>query len=152
FRSVDSRMFEADAKQLGTQVDLRAWLYQGGLPANAAATPSTRATEIEQRAKSGADPDASGGTTRAGDVFLRTLPETITAERLQALDARYQLTNTTNAEIAMHWLPLLVRADVRDAAPAVEAFLLKVGRVRMVRPLYAAMMAGSDPWRALAKA
>ena len=51
----------------------------------------------------------------------------------------------------MHWLPLVVRADLRDAAPAVEAFLMSVGRVRMVRPLYKAMMASSDFWRSLAK-
>jgi len=44
-----------------------------------------------------------------------------------------------------------VRADMRTAAPAVEAYLMKVGRVRMVRPLYAAMLAGTEYWRALAK-
>lgn len=151
FRSVDSKTFEAEAKQLGTKIDLRAWLYEGGLPASAVATPSTRAAEIEQLAKSGADPDTSSWTTIDWVVFLRALPETIAAERLTALDERYQLTNTTNAEIAMHWLPLLVRADVRDAAPAVEAYLLKVGRVRMIGPLYEAMMKGSEPWRALAR-
>lgn len=152
FRSVDSRMFEAEAKQLGTKIDLRAWLYQGGLPADAAPSPSTRAAAVEQLATSGGDPDATSWTTMDWVVFLRALPETVTAERLQALDARYKLTSTTNAEIAMHWLPLLVRADVQAAAPAVEAFLMKVGRVRMVRPLYAAMMAGSESWRALARA
>jgi hypothetical protein len=39
---------------------------------------------------------------------------------------------------------------VRGAASAVEAFLMKVGRVRMVRPLYAAMMKSGDFWRDLA--
>jgi len=51
----------------------------------------------------------------------------------------------------MHWLPLAIRADVREAAPAVTAFLLEVGRVRMVRPVYAAMIESGDFWKQLAK-
>ena len=51
----------------------------------------------------------------------------------------------------MHWLPIVVRVDARYAAATVEAFLSRVGRVRMVRPLYTAMMAGSEFWRTLAR-
>jgi leukotriene-A4 hydrolase len=151
FQSVDSRMFIAEIKQLGTKVDVAEWLYQGGLPASAVPTPSTRAAAIEQLATSGGEVDATSWTTMDWVVYLRALPEVTPADRLKALDARYQLTATTNAEIAMHWLPLVVRADLRDTAPAVEAFLTKVGRVRMVRPVYAAMMAGAEHWRTLAK-
>ena len=43
------------------------------------------------------------------------------------------------------------KADVREAAPAVESYLMKVGRVRMVRPLYTAMMKGNDYWKALGR-
>lgn len=153
FSSVDSRMFEAEVKQLGAKVPIAAWLYDGGLPADAVPTPSTHATAIEQlaTASDNGDVDAAGWTTMEWVVFLRALPDKVAAERLKALDARYHLTGTTNAEIAMHWLPLLVRADVRDAAPAVEAYLLKVGRTRMVRPLYTAMMASGEAWRELAR-
>ena len=51
----------------------------------------------------------------------------------------------------MFWLPHLIRADVQTAIPAVEGFLTTVGRYRMVRPVYAALMAANDSWKALAK-
>jgi aminopeptidase N len=149
FRAVDSRMFEAEIKQLGNKVDIAKWLYEGGMPADAAPAPSTRAAAIEQLASKPGDIDATGWTTMDWVVFLKALPEGTAAARLKALDERYKLTVTTNREIAMHWLPLLVKADVRDASTAVEAYLMTVGRVRMVRPLYTAMMKGNEFWRAL---
>jgi leukotriene-A4 hydrolase len=151
FQSVDSRTFEAEIKQLGTKVDVKPWLYQGGLPANAAPSPSTRAEQLQQLAATGGEIDPKTWSTVDWVVYLRALPKDVSAERLKALDAKHALTSTTNAEIAMYWLPLVVRADMRETAPAVEAFLVKVGRIRMVRPLYQAMIAGTDSWQALAK-
>jgi leukotriene-A4 hydrolase len=151
FQSADTRMFEAEVKTLGNKVDIPTWLYEGGLRADAAPAPSPTASAIEQLATSGGDIDAKAWTTTEWGIYLDALPETTPAARLQALDDRFHLTAMPNPEIAMHWLPALVRADVRTAAPAVEAYLMKVGRVRMVRPLYAAMLAGTEFWRALAK-
>jgi hypothetical protein len=152
FGAVDSKMFAAEIEPLGTKVDVAQWLYEGGLPADAAPARSTRAEQLEQLAATQAELDATTWTTLDWTVYLRALPEQISARELEALDARYHLTTTSNAEIAMHWLPLVVRADLRSAAPAVEAYLSKVGRVRMVRPVYAAMMAGNAFWRERARA
>ena len=145
-------MFEAEVKALGNKVDIATWVYAGGMPADAAPAPSAKAAAIEQLATGSGDVDATAWTTTEWVIYLSALPDATPASRLQALDDRYHLTATTNFEIAMHWLPLLVHADVRAAAPAVEAYLAKVGRVRMVRPLYVAMMAGSAYWRELARA
>jgi leukotriene-A4 hydrolase len=151
FQSASSKMFEAEIKTLGNKVDIATWVYDGGLPADAAPAPSAHAEAISQLATSGGDVDASSWRTTEWVIYLGALPTNVSATRLQTLDDRYQLTQTRNAEIAMHWLPLLVRADMRDKAPAVEAYLMRVGRARMVRPLYTAMMAGTDFWQALAK-
>jgi leukotriene-A4 hydrolase len=151
FQSVDSRMFEAEIKPLGGKVDIRKWLYEGGLPDGAAPAPSQHAEQIAKLATDKVVPDAAEWSTLDWVIYLEAIPENVSADLLEAVDERYHLTTTANAEIAMHWLPLLVRADLRDAAPAVEAYLGKVGRVRMVRPVYAAMMKSGDFWRQLAK-
>jgi aminopeptidase N len=156
FRSVDTKTFAARVKeQLGTKVNLDPWLYEGGVPADAAPCPSATASRIEGEAadfvKTGAMPDAGGWTTMEWVVFLRALPDGIAAERVSALDAAFNLTHTANAEIAMHWLPVVVDADIQSSAPAVAAFLSTVGRLRMVMPLYRTMMAKNDFWRSLAK-
>lgn len=156
FRPVDTKTFAARVKeQLGTKVNLDPWLYEGGVPADAAPCPSATATRIEAEAteltKTGAMPDAGSWTTMEWVVFLRALPDDLSAERVAALDSAFNLTQTKNAEIAMHWLPVVVGADIQASAPAVTAFLSTVGRLRMVLPLYRAMMAKNPFWRDLAK-
>ena len=164
FLPVDSRMFAAEARrvlgeqhaksELGLKVDVDQWLYQPGLPP-AAPTPSVAATRVEtaatELARTGKLPDAAAWTTLEWTIFLRGLPKDISPDRLQALDDAYHLTGTANSEIAMYWLPLLVAADVQSGGPAIQTFLTTIGRLRMVRPLYAAMMEKNDTWRALAK-
>jgi leukotriene-A4 hydrolase len=150
FQSATSKMFEAEIKTLGSKVDIAEWVYGGGLPADAAPAPSAHAESIAKLATSGGEVDATSWGTIDWVTYLSALPDVNPAPRLKALDDRYHLTQTRNAEIAMHWLPLVVRADMRDAAPAVEAYLMTVGRVRMVRPLYKAMMASTEFWRSLA--
>jgi leukotriene-A4 hydrolase len=156
FQPVDSKMFAAEAKRvLGTKVNIDAWLYQGGIPADAALATSAIATRLEAAAtafaSAGTLPDAVAWTTTEWVLFLRGLPKDITAARLDALDAAFHLTTTTNPEIAMHWLPILVGADDQAGAPAIEKFLTTVGRRRMVMPLYEAMHAKNPWWNDLAK-
>jgi leukotriene-A4 hydrolase len=156
FQSTDSRAFEAEARaELGTAVDLASWIHEPGLPANAPPSTAARATALEQLAAayaaSGKKVEAANWSTLDWVVFLRALPDDVSPTRLAALDRAHRLTVTRNAEIAMHWLPLVIRADVRETAPAVEAFLVEVGRRRMVMPVYAALAAGRDHWRALAR-
>src|SRR5204863_6301632 len=102
-------------------------------------------------ATGGSVPDATGWTTLDWSVFLRALPKDLSRERVDALDARYQLTGTRNAEIAMHWLPKIVVADARDRVGAVQAYLMSVGRRRMVVPLVEAMVAAGPFWHDVAR-
>jgi hypothetical protein len=155
FQAVDSRQFMAEATQhLGTKVNLGGWLYGTGLPVDAAPTTSARASMLETAAStlatSGTVPDASTWSSLDWSVFVRALPHTLSRPSIEALDAKYQLTTTKNAEIAMYWLPRIVDADAQDRAPAVQAFLGTVGRRRMVVPLYATMVEKNAFWKALA--
>jgi aminopeptidase N len=154
FKSVDSKLFETEAReQLGTKVDLAAWIYKSGIPAGAAPTDSARAKVLEgvaRDAAAGKNIDATGWTTRDWVVLIKALPMEMTLEQLLVLDVQHGLSKR-NAEISMHWLPRLIRVDARGASAAVEKFLLEVGRRRMVDPVYEAMQAQNDFWRALAK-
>ena len=69
---------------------------------------------------------------------------------LLALDAKHQLTKAPNRLIQMRWFPALIRADVREAAPAIEEFLVHVGRRWLVLAVYEALLAKSEFWRELA--
>jgi aminopeptidase N len=151
FQAVNTRQFITEATAaFGTKVNLAAWLYGTGLPADAAPTTSNRASALARMAHdfatSGAQPATSGWSTIDWTVFLRELPE-LPASRVRELDAAHALSTSPNPEIQMHWLPRVVAADLRDLSPQVDAFLARIGRRRMVVPLYEAMVAAGAFWR-----
>jgi len=98
----------------------------------------------------GALPDAAAWTTTDWTTFLDALPEGIAPASLQALDARYHLTASTNVPQLTSWLPRAIHADLRASAPAVRAFLIRVGRRWMTLAVFQAALAGNEFWRTLA--
>jgi len=158
FRSTDSRAFEADAEALFAKQrvgwTLAEWLHQPGLPASAPPSTSARydalAAQAAAFAQAGTLPDASGWTTAEWNAFLSAMPEQVEPTHLKALDAKYGLTPSPNATRAMRWLPILIRADLREAAPAVRDYFLRIGRRYLVRTVYEAAIAKNEFWRNLA--
>ena len=158
FQSTDSRTFEADAAPLFAAQDpgwkLADWLYGPGLPTTAPLSPSTRVSALAAQAvayaKAGPLPDVSTWKTMDWMAFLDAIPEEIPRDRLLALDAKHQLTRSTNRLIQMRWFPLVIRADVREAAPSIEEFLMHVGRRWLVRAVYEALLGKNEFWRDLA--
>ena len=154
FQSSDTETFEAEATAELFAAHpqpwkLATWLHEGGIPTTTPAPTSATVTRIQQLAATVALPPA-GWDTIDWVVYLRAIPNTVTAAQLESLDTTYHLSDG-NDEILMHWLPLLVTADVARAAPLVESYLMRIGRRRMVRPVVAALMAKGETWRALAR-
>jgi hypothetical protein len=83
-------------------------------------------------------------------VFLRALPMPLAIDRVRSLDAQHGLTKSTNAVLAKYWLPIAIRANATEAAPVVEAYLLRVGRRWLVVDIYEALLAAGSTWRELA--
>jgi aminopeptidase N len=164
FQSTDTAAFEAEARAellavrpaaMSPQL-FASWIHDPGLPPGVAPARSPHVSQLEALAAAYAAGEpgtvlAASWQTIVWVFFIRALPAAIRVDRLRALDRQYRLTRTPNAEIATYWLPVMIRGDAREAMPAIEAFLLRVGRVRMVRPIYEAMLTQGEPWRALAK-
>ena len=67
------------------------------------------------------------------------------------LAKKHKLTGTTNAMIAMRWYGLAIDANLREVAPATEAYLQTVGRTWLVTALFRAMVRSKDPfWQNIA--
>lgn len=159
FQSTDTKTFEADIHQIiGNRKlpwTLADWLHANGLPPAAPPSTSAQMAALEAQAiafaKDGTLPDARAWKTVEWTAFLRGIPKDVPAAHLTKLDAKFQLTRSNNALIAMRWLPLLVAADVREAAPAVEAYLVRVGRRWLVGEVYRALVDKNDYWKGVAK-
>ncbi len=156
FQSTDTEAFEAEANaelfaKHPVGWTLAPWLHHGGIPTTTPLPTSAKVTQIQQLASTAAPPPSDPAwTTSDWVIYLTAVPPTVTASQLEAIDAAYHLT-TGNAEILMHWLPLLINADVERATPVIESFLTTVGRRRMVTPVYQALIAKNERWRALAR-
>lgn len=145
FKSISAQTFASDLRNdLGVDPDaLNAWLLTAGLPEGARLTQSNILDTID-RARSawladGPAPVVDGWSTHEWVHFMEGLPDQLSIEQAKALDALGSLTGTPNGEIAQRWYPLAVRSGYMEAYPALERFLVSVGRAKMIVPVYEAL-------------
>ena len=147
-------LFRGDG-QAWAEVRVEEWVFGTGLPGNLV-TPRSRAYDAARAAassfvKTGAlDAIGKGWVTAQWRLFLGELPKPLALERMAALDRRFQLTRSGNAEVLAAWLEHAATAGYAPAYPALEAFLTRVGRVKFLEPLYRALER-NETTRALAR-
>ncbi|MEZ5470224.1 MAG: M1 family metallopeptidase [Marinicella sp.] len=84
--------------------------------------------------------DTSQWTTQEWLHFLRSLPVQLTFVQLQELDQAFDLTHSTNSEISHDWLLIAINNRYEIAYPRLIDYLTHIGRVKLIKPLYEAMM------------
>lgn len=123
------------------------WIYEPALPENAIIPVSQRFNRVaamSEQAVSGDFPPSDSTrkwTSHEWTYFLKALPEDkLNIATMAALDESYQFSNSGNNEILFVWFMHSVRLGYATAYPALENFLMKVGRRKYVKPLYEEMM------------
>lgn len=137
-------LLAADAG-LARRAEVRAWVYGPGLPASIASPRSSAFERVDAelvRLGAGTAPatlSTAGWVTQQWQHFLRNLPGKVDVNRLAELDETFHFTNSGNAEVLADWFQRAIAADYRPAFPALERFLVRVGRRKFIGPLYAAL-------------
>ncbi len=133
------------------------WMHKPGIPSFAKPAQSKRFEAVDQQQmqwQNGNTPAAElktqAWTSHEWVRFIEKMPEVLSTEQLQDLDAAFTFTGTANPEIAMRWYPLTVRSNYLVARPAIEAYLIKIGRRKLIMPTYNAL-ANTDEGRAFAQ-
>ncbi|MEL6674723.1 MAG: M1 family metallopeptidase [Bacteroidota bacterium] len=128
------------------EIDIQAWIYGPGIPETIPFTPSSRFEAAEKAVddflKHGVRPQdlpTQDWSSHEWQHFIRSLPEEITEDRMAELDAVFNLTESTNAEVQFMWYLKAVKAEYEPSYPAIRAFLTEVGRRKFLAPLYRAM-------------
>jgi aminopeptidase N len=140
----------ADAA-LERKLMLDQWVYQPGLPANAARpdpkafAPVDAALAAFKRGGAASTVPYAGWTTAERLRFLNGLPRELSQPRLAELDRALNLTGSGNSETLFAWLQLALANRYEPAVPAAERFLLSQGRRKFVAPLFATLM-GEGEW------
>jgi aminopeptidase N len=155
FQPVTTAMFLADIranlikgdKSLEDRLMLDQWAYQPGVPANMVRPPADTLAEQDKAseafARGGAAPTAwAHWTTDERLRFLNKLPRKLPKDRLDALQAAYDLNAVKNMEVRFAWLDLAVRNRYEPSLPSLEQFLTAQGRGKFVKPLLKAL--GAD--------
>jgi aminopeptidase N len=131
---------------LEKKLDIRAWVYGPGIPANCPRADSARFSKVNaERSKflSGAAPSqlaTAAWTTHEWLHFLRKMPDSLSAAQMAKLDAQFHFTQSGNSEIADLWYILAVRHHYMPAYQAMENFLSRVGRQKFLEPVYDELM------------
>jgi aminopeptidase N len=130
-----------------SQEEFDAWLYEPGIPATAPQVKSQRFAVVDAAriawTGDGKLPPAqltNAWSTQEWVRFLEGLPEVLTNEQMAQLDGAYHFTGTHNGEIAQQWYPLAVRSGYHAADGEMAAFMQRVGRRKLIMPIYAALV------------
>jgi leukotriene-A4 hydrolase len=159
FQPMTSARFLADLRAnlvrgdagLEQRLMLDQWVFQPGLPDNAARPDPAAFAAVDQAVRSYNATGAVAGLPYAGWTtaerlrFLNALPRTMPADRLAALDAAFGLTQSGNAETLFAWLQLALANRYQPAVPAAERFLTSQGRRKFVAPLFETLQ-GQGEW------
>lgn len=141
---------------LEQRLALDEWVYQPGLPANAARPDPAGFAAVDAAVYSfNAGGAAStvpytGWTTAERLRFLNALPRKLTTSRLAELDRAFGLSASANSETLFAWLQLAIANRYEPAVPAVDRFLTSMGRRKFVSPLFQSLVAQGDWGRPIA--
>lgn len=135
---------------IAQKIQVDKWIYEPGLPANC---PVVKSVELEKAAATaqeflkGKSPDqlnTANWTTHHWLYFLRQIADSISLPQMKILDDAFYFSNSGNSEILCDWLMLATKYHYQPAYPALEKFLMSVGRRKFIVPLYKRMAADSD--------
>jgi aminopeptidase N len=130
-----------------TEAQIQEWVYGPGLPAYAVLPPADVFAPVDVARKSWladtlttASLPARSWSTQEWLHFLNSLPADLPRDKAADLDKAFALSQTRNAEIAMAWFLVAIRADYEPAYADLQHYLLAIGRRKLVRPLYEELM------------
>lgn len=127
-----------------TDAEIAAWVYSSGLPDTAKNPKSNAFTDVMAQMDqwyneeiSVADIETADWSTHEWLHFLNGLPDTLSQRQFKELDEAFALTGTQNAETAFAWYMNAIQGQYAPALPALEDFLMTVGRGKFIYRLYA---------------
>ena len=127
-----------------TDAQIQEWLHTEGIPGFAVLPTSDAFAKVEQARDEwlkGGSMDALAKTASAWSTqewihFVDSMPRKMEASRLAALDRQFTLTESMNSEIAHVWYRLAIANRYAAAYPAMERYMIRIGRRKLIVPLY----------------
>lgn len=133
-------------KKLKAQINAEAWIYGTGLPTDIPSISSARLENVNLLLK-----DFSSGkklnelnfnkwSSHEYLYFIRGLDKELSTKQLDELHTTFNFANSGNSELAAAWFDHVIHHQYKKDYPALENFLVKVGRRKFLMPLYSALI------------
>jgi aminopeptidase N len=142
--------------EMEKQINIQAWVYGEGLPANAPVVQSSQLQKVDDIRASWEKGEVKNEqlpweswSYQERYRFISNFSETVTSNQMKAIDELFSISATGNNEVLFAWLEQAIKKQYTPAYDELEKFLTTVGRRKFVSPLYEAMVATNQ--RALAK-
>lgn len=130
-----------------TLAEVNTWLNDPGIPSTAVLPRSDAFDRVDaqrnawlQGKRSAKQLETSGWNPQQWQHFLDNLPASIQSERLRELDEACKFTASTNDQIQHSWLMNVIHARYQPGYARLEQYLTSIGRRRLVKDLYEALM------------
>ena len=144
-------------RALEERMQLDRWVYQPGLPDNAARPDPAAFAEVDAAVRAF---DAGGAAAEVPFArwnwaervrFLKAIPRRQSEARLAELDRAFHLADSGNSEVLFAWLRLALANRYQPAVPTAERFLSAMGRMRFVAPIFETLIGQGDWGRPIAE-
>lgn len=142
----EDHLWSADPEAV-TKAEIEAWVYEPGIPDTIERPASDAFEKVSEQQnawlsgeRAATDIETGGWTTHEWLHFIKSLPDSVSADQLLELDGAFLLSSSENAEIAFAWYMQAIEAGYEPAMAPLEAFLLQVGRGKFIYRLYEALL------------
>ncbi|WP_105253470.1 M1 family metallopeptidase [Pseudoalteromonas sp. T1lg75] len=123
------------------------WIHQPGLPADAPQPTSDVFDKVDAEtqawlagSKKASELPTANWTVHEWLHFINNLPRDLAGEKMVELDTQFNLTASTNKEVAFAWFMLAVGNGYEAIYPALDKHLSGIGRRKLIVPLYKALI------------
>lgn len=130
-----------------TSKEIKEWLHKPMLPAFMPNPQSDAFTQIDKQAEQWLLGELSldklpvnKWTIHEWLHFLNNLPKNISLDQMKQLDEAFNLTQSTNNEVAHAWLKLAIIRNYAKVDERLEDYLISIGRRKLIVPLYKQLM------------
>lgn len=160
---VNEEMEERDANNVLGKIEWDAWIFLPGVSPVLVDFYTPVVPQVKDLAKKfielrgSSSPDDSGffeSLSLDGKcVFLQYLYDhlaELSEEILAKIDGEYSLTTSKNMEILWRWFRITIPVGYPTASSYIHTFVGSIGRLKMIQPIYSALVANGEQELALA--
>ncbi|ALS98051.1 M1 family metallopeptidase [Lacimicrobium alkaliphilum] len=122
------------------------WIFEPGIPQGAPEAESDAFVKIDKAREQWLQGEIQASDISTGNwnthqwlYFLNNMPDKLTEAQMAELDSAFSLTQAGNNEIAHSWLLMAVNNQYQPAYERLYDYLTRIGRNKLVKPLYQAL-------------